>query len=57
MVEIFLDGLPERPERTTCIHMDIFLKDEDTVVLLLEDKGFGEIFPASGKKWREEFKI
>ncbi len=57
VVEIFLDGLPERPERTTCIHMDIFLKDEDTVVLLLEDKGFGEIFPASGKKWREEFKI
>lgn len=57
VVEILLDGLPERPEKTSRIHMKIFLKDESTVVLVLTDKGFGELYPASGKVWREEFEI
>ena len=57
VVEISLDGLPERPEKTTKIEMDIYLKNVNTVVLHMEDKGFGEFFPASGKVWQEEFEV
>lgn len=57
VVEIMLDGLAERPERTTKIHMEIYLKDVSTVVLRMEDKGFGEFFPATGQSWIEEFKV
>ena len=57
VVEIMLDGLAERPERTTRIHMEIYLKDVSTVVLRMEDKGFGEFFSATGQSWVEEFKV
>lgn len=57
VVEIMLEGLAERPEKTTKIHMEIYLKDVSTVVLRMEDKGFGEFFPASGQSWVEEFKV
>lgn len=57
VVEIMLEGLTERPEKTTRIHLDIYLKDVSTVVLHIEDKGFGEFFPATGKSWVEEFKV
>lgn len=57
VVEISLDGLLQRPERTTRIHMEIFLKDACTVVLRMEDMGFGELFPSSGKSWQEEFSV
>ena len=57
VVEISLDDLPGRPERTTRIHLEIFLKDASTVVLQMEDMGFGEFFPSSGKTWQEEFKV
>lgn len=57
IVEVVLDGLEQRPEKTTRIHMEIYLKDPKTVVLELEDKGFGELFPKTGKCWHEEFSI
>ncbi len=57
VVEVYLDDLPQRPKKATKIHMDIRLKDAGTVVLRLEDKGFGELFPATGKVWREEFSV
>lgn len=57
VVEIMLDGLAERPEKTCKIHMDIYLKDVSTVVLRMEDMGFGEFFPSTGRSWVEEFKL
>ncbi len=57
VVEISLDGIPKRPERTTRIHLEIFMKDAGTVVLHMEDLGFGELFPSSGKSWQEEFHV
>ena len=57
VVEVSLDELPNRPEKTTRIAMEIFLKDEHTVALRMEDKGFGELFPATGKVWQEEFQV
>lgn len=57
VVEISLDDLPPRPEKTTRIHLEISLKSAQRVVLRMEDMGFGELFPSSGKNWQEEFEI
>lgn len=57
IVEVSLDNLPRRPAKTTRLHLSISLKDAETVVLDIEDKGFGEIFPSSGLSWTETFEI
>ena len=56
-VAVTLDGVPERPARTTRIHLTVFLSDADTVQLKMEDMGFGEMFPASHKIWEEAFSL
>lgn len=51
--QIILDGLPERPERTTrlLIHMEMTAVNQ--AVITIEDLGFGELFPSSGKGWTQ----
>lgn len=56
-VAVTLDGVPERPPRTTRIHLTVSLSDADTVRLKMEDRGFGEMFPASHKIWEETFRL
>ncbi len=53
MVEVNLNGLPARPERTTRLYLQVDMISENKVQLRIEDKGFGEIFPATHTKWRE----
>lgn len=57
IVQIMLDDLPSRPDKTTRIHMTIYMKDVSTVVVHMEDMGFGDLFPSSGKTWQEEFNV
>lgn len=54
---LHMDGLLNRPERTTRIHMKIFMDDEHKVIVELTDLGFGELFTASGQVWEEEFEV
>lgn len=56
-VEIILDNLPKRQERAARISMRISMKSEKEVLVVLQDKGFGEIYPATNKIWQEEFMI
>ena len=46
-VKIPLKGFPERPERTTRIQLKTGFKNENTMAVVIKDKGFGELFPAS----------
>ncbi|MCL2051649.1 MAG: DUF5716 family protein [Lachnospiraceae bacterium] len=48
---ITLPGLPERPGRTTRLHIAIRLKSAAIAVLSIADLGFGDLFPTSGKEW------
>ena len=52
-----MDGLLERPEKTTRIHMKIYMNGEHKAVVELTDMGFGELFPATGQTWTEEFEV
>jgi len=56
-VVLHMDGLLERPERTTRLHMKIYMNGEHRVLVELTDLGFGELFTSSGQVWREEFEV
>ena len=56
-VNVSLDGIPNRPPKTTRLLMKVSFTMCDTVKVVIEDRGFGEIFPSSGMKWETEVKI
>lgn len=52
-----LDGLPERPERTTRLRVLLTMPSAELLRVLVTDLGFGEIFPADGASWEETFRV
>ena len=52
-----LDGLPERPNRTTRLRLSIEFGAVRECQLTVEDVGFGEWYPSSGKTWTEKLKL
>ena len=53
-VKVPLTGFPDRPAKTTRIELNVGFKDENTIAMVIRDKGFGELFPASGAVVRQE---
>lgn len=56
-VSISLDELPARPNKTTKIEVIVSFSDEKCMTVRVVDKGFGELFPATGKVIRRDFFI
>lgn len=56
-IVINLDGIPNRPPKTTRLRMRVSFCSGDTVKVMIEDLGFGEIFPSSGMRWEKEVKM
>lgn len=56
-VVVTLDGLPERPPKTTRIHLEVSCPDAENVLLKMEDRGFGELYPSSHRIWEESFTL
>lgn len=54
---ITLEGLPERPARTTRLLIRIRMLAAEKVQVTVTDMGFGALFPASGQKWVRELNI
>ena len=55
--KIELTGLPERPGGTTRLHLAITMRDADTLHIVTEDLGFGEIYPATGQTWEQDIRL
>ena len=53
-LKLSLDGFPERGDKTLRIQVNIGFLDENTMVIVVKDKGFGELFPATDAMIREE---
>ena len=51
-VQLVLDGLPERPPKTTQLMISAHFEDRDSCILEVRDEGFGTFFEASGRCWR-----
>lgn len=54
LVRIPLTGFPNRPPRTTRIQMSLAFLNDKTMMTVIRDKGFGELFPASGAVVKQE---
>ena len=54
---ITLDGLPERPKNTSRLRFHIEMTAVNQVTATIEDMGFGEIFPSSGKGWTQTITV
>ena len=54
VVKIPLEGFPKRPERTTRIQLSLGFSDEKTMVAVIRDLGFGELFPATDTVIKQE---
>lgn len=59
MVErsVKLPGLPERPRGTTRLNIHVEMTAVDLAAVTIEDLGFGELFPSSGKAWSSEMQV
>ncbi|MGB8453013.1 MAG: DUF5716 family protein [Anaerocolumna sp.] len=49
-----LDGLPNRPNKTTRVSVRIKFINKCTAVITVKDNGFGEFFPSSNRVWEKE---
>lgn len=56
-IEIQLDGLPERPARTTRLNLKVSFTSGKTLKAVVSDMGFGEIFQSSGLVWEKKVTI
>ena len=54
-IRVSLDELPARPVKTTRIEVIISFTGEKCMTVRIIDKGFGDLFPASGKMIRRDF--
>lgn len=57
LVKIELADFPERPDRTTRIQLSVGFLNERTMVTVIRDKGFGEIYPATDASVRQEVRL
>lgn len=47
--KIYLNNLPERPDKMTRLNITLTCKDRSTAVITITDLGFGEFYPETGK--------
>ncbi len=52
-----LNGIPERPDRTTRIRVLLTMPGADRLKVQVTDMGFGDIFPSDGGIWEETFEV
>ncbi len=50
---LILEGLPERQKRTTRLNVRMEMTAVDKATVTIEDMGFGELIPSSGKAWTQ----
>lgn len=53
-VKMTLENFPERPDKTMRIQVSVSFLDENTMEVLVRDKGFGELFPSTDAVIRQE---
>lgn len=57
LVRIALDNFPKRPDRTTRIQVTLVFFNDHKMLVVIKDKGFGEIYAASDAVIRQEVEI
>nr|MBQ4455219.1 hypothetical protein [Clostridia bacterium] len=53
IVKLFLDGLEDRPTGVTRLRVSLKMSSVTEVDIKVQDMGFGELFPSTGKVWEQ----
>ena len=56
-VEVVLQGLPAREDKTTRLNMHVSMETESILGITLKDMGFGDIVPPSGQIFKQQITI
>lgn len=54
---VHLNGLPDRPDRTTRLRVVVNMPAVNRLRVQISDLGFGDIFPSGGGSWQEVFEV
>ena len=57
LVQFYLEGLEKRPPGTTRLHISLDMPSVVEVNVKVQDMGFGELFPATGKVWEQVIEL
>ncbi len=52
-IEVELTGLPDRPPKASRLRLTVSFESERRMKIEVEDLGFGEFFPTTGRKWEK----
>ena len=55
-VQMVLDDLPQRPNKTTRLSVSLSYISPEECLITVKDMGFGDMYPPSGKVWKETVK-
>ena len=55
-ISMGLPGLPVRPNKTTRLSLELQYISKDLCRITVKDLGFGEMYPSSGKVWKDSVK-
>ena len=56
-IEVELDGLPIREDRTTRLRINVFMESEDILHITATDMGFGEIVPSTNQVFTQQINL
>jgi len=52
-IEVELSGLPDRPPKASRLRLSVSFESENRMKIEVEDLGFGEFYPTTGRKWEK----
>ena len=52
-IDVELSGLPDRPPKASRLRLDVSFESERRMKIQVEDLGFGEFYPSTGRKWEK----
>ncbi len=52
-IDVDLSGLPDRPPKASRLRLTVAFESENRMRIEVEDLGFGEFFPTTGRKWEK----
>ena len=52
-IDVELSGLPDRPPKASRLRLTVAFESENRMRIEVEDLGFGEFFPTTGRKWEK----
>ena len=52
-----IQGLPNRPNKTTKLSLEVEMSQGDKGAVVIRDEGFGDLYPTTNKIYRKEFTI